>query len=38
MGGAATFPPGLEVPLKIDPEHPDDAMIWSDVDPGEHRR
>lgn len=33
MGGAPTYPPGLEVPLKIDPENPDDALIWMDVDP-----
>jgi Short C-terminal domain len=32
MGGAATYTPGLEVTLKIDPENPQDALIWADVD------
>ncbi len=33
MAGAEAYPAGLELPLKIDPENPDDAMIWADVDP-----
>jgi Short C-terminal domain len=33
MGGADSYTPGLELPLKVDPQHPDDAMIWADVDP-----
>jgi hypothetical protein len=31
MGGVESYPPGLEVPIKVDPQNHDDAMIWSDV-------
>lgn len=30
MGGADSYPPGLEVPVKFDPQNTDDAMIWAD--------
>jgi hypothetical protein len=32
MGGVDAYPAGLELPVKIDPDNPDDALIWSDVD------
>jgi hypothetical protein len=33
MGGADSYPPGLELPVKLDPEDHTDAMIWADVQP-----
>jgi hypothetical protein len=30
MGNAATFTPGQETKVKIDPSSPDDAMLWAD--------
>jgi hypothetical protein len=33
MAGVDSYPPGLELPLKIDPQNPDDALVWADVDP-----
>ena len=30
MGGAESYPAGLEVPVKIDPGSPDDALVWAD--------
>ena len=30
LGGPETYPAGLEVPVKVDPGSPDDAMVWSD--------
>jgi hypothetical protein len=32
MAGADAYPAGLDLPVKIDPENPDDALIWADVD------
>lgn len=32
MTGADSYPAGLELPLKIDPQNPDDALVWADVD------
>ncbi len=33
MGGADSYPAGLELPIKLDPEDHSDAMIWADVQP-----
>jgi hypothetical protein len=32
MTGTDSYPVGLELPLKIDPQNPDDALVWADVD------
>jgi hypothetical protein len=34
MTGADAYPAGLEVALKIDPQNPDDALVWADVESG----
>jgi Short C-terminal domain len=31
MGGADSYPAGVELPVKVDPDDDDDAMIWADV-------
>jgi hypothetical protein len=33
MGGVESYPPGLGLPIKVDPQNHDDAMIWADVQP-----
>jgi hypothetical protein len=33
MTGVDSYPAGLELPVKIDPQNPDDALVWADVDP-----
>jgi hypothetical protein len=33
MGDADSYPAGLELPVKIDPQNQDDAIIWADVQP-----
>jgi hypothetical protein len=33
MTGPDSYPVGLELPVKIDPQNPDDALVWADVDP-----
>jgi hypothetical protein len=32
MTGVDSYPAGLELPVKIDPQNPDDALVWADVD------
>ncbi len=32
MGGPESYPAGLEVPVKIDPDSPDDALVWADAE------
>lgn len=33
MGDADSYPAGLELPLKVDPQNHDDAIIWADIEP-----
>lgn len=33
MGGPENYPAGLELPLKVDPGSPDDALVWTDAQP-----
>jgi hypothetical protein len=38
LGGADSYPAGLEVPVKFDPENTDDAMIWATPQDGDEGR
>jgi hypothetical protein len=38
MGNAATLPPGQQLTVKIDPNSPDDAMMWGEAPAGSEAR
>jgi hypothetical protein len=38
MGSASAYQPGQQVQLKVDPNNPDDAMLWADAPTGSAAR